>query len=56
MGSLEPVEVMGTLKKEEHPGEAGCFDICKRAPCGTELKWQKGTMCKSKSWLACESK
>ena len=28
MGGLEPVEVTGTLKKEKHPGEAGCFDSC----------------------------
>ena len=54
MGGLEPVEVMGTLKKEEHRGEAGCFDSCKRVQCGIEPKWQKGTMRKSKSWLACE--
>ena len=38
MGGLEPVEVMGTLKKEEHPGEAGCFDSCKRVQCGIEPK------------------
>ena len=55
MGGLEPVEVTVTLKKEEHPGEAGCFDSCKRVQCGIKPKWWKGTMCKSKSWLARES-
>ena len=52
MGGLEPVEVTGTLKKEEHPGEAGC----KRVQCDIELKWWKGTMHSSRSWLARESR
>ena len=55
MGGLELVEVTVTLKKEEHPGEAGCVDSCKRVQCGIELKWWKGTMHKSRSWLAHES-
>ena len=44
MGGLGPVESMNTLKKEVHPGEAGCFDSCKRMQCGIKWKWQKGTM------------
>ena len=55
MGGLEPVEVMVTLKKDEHPGEADCFDSCKRVQCGIKLKWWKGTMHKSKSWLTHKS-
>ena len=55
MRGLEPVKVMVTLKKEEHPGEVGCFDSCKRVQCGIKPTWPKGTMPKSKSWLAHES-